>query len=54
MGRIYANVVVTGNAAERAKLNILKPAVEALKVKIETLKKIYDRKIRELTSKKAE
>jgi hypothetical protein len=52
MGRIYANVVLTSNVEERTKLNMLKPVVEALKVKIETLKKVYDRRIRELSSPK--
>lgn len=52
MGRIYARVVVNGNVADRAKLNMIKPAAEALKVKVDTLKKIYDRRIRELTNPK--
>jgi hypothetical protein len=50
MGRIYANVVLTQSTNEKTKLNMLKPVVEALKVKIETLKKIYDRRIRELAN----
>ncbi len=32
---------------ERAKLNIIKPVHDAIKVKIDLLKKIYDRKVRE-------
>lgn len=52
MGRIYARVVAAGSATDRAKLNMIKPAAEALKVKVDTLKKIYDRRIRELTNPK--
>jgi signal recognition particle subunit SEC65 len=52
MGRIYARVVINANEVDRAKLNMVKPVAEALKVKIETLKKIYDRRIRELQNPK--
>ena len=52
MGRIYARVVATSSGTDRAKLNMIKPAAEALKVKVDTLKKIYDRRIRELTNPK--
>jgi hypothetical protein len=34
---------------ERAKLNIVKPVHDAIKVKIDLLKKIYDRKVRDAT-----
>lgn len=54
MGTIYARVRHMQNTPsekldlERAKLNILKPVHEALKVKIEVFKKVYERKIWEV------
>jgi hypothetical protein len=52
MGRIYAALIATNSEMMRAKLNMIKPVVEAVKVKIDALKKIYDRKIRELQNNK--
>lgn len=52
MGRIYAVLVATNSEVCRAKLNMIKPVVEALKVKIDAIKKIYDRRIRELQNKR--
>jgi hypothetical protein len=51
-GRIYANVIATSSETERAKLNMLKPVVDALKVKIDAIKKIYDRRIKEYNTKR--
>lgn len=55
MGTIFARVryleSTRGPASslntERAKLNIIKPVHDAIKVKIDLLKKIYDRKVKE-------
>ncbi len=47
MGQIYSRVQWNGDVYERAKLNQIKPLTDALKVKIDLYKKIYDRKVRE-------
>ena len=47
MGKIFAVVQFCGDSFERAKLNQVKPLQEAVKVKIDLYKKIYDRKVRE-------
>jgi hypothetical protein len=54
MGTLFARVKYLESAgpksrlyAERAKLNIVKPVHDAIKVKIDLLKKIYDRRVKE-------
>lgn len=54
MGLIYARVKYLESRGpkgklliERAKLNIIKPVHDAIKVKIDLLKKIYDRRVKE-------
>ena len=48
MGQIFSRVQYTGDIFERIKLNQIKPFTEALKVKIDLYKKIYDRKVIEV------
>ena len=48
MGQIFSRVQYTGDSIERIKLNQIKPFVEAIKVKIDLYKKIYDRKVSEV------
>jgi len=47
MGQIFSRVQFNGDKNERVKLNQIKPFTEAVKVKIDLYKKIYDRKVRE-------
>lgn len=47
MGKIFSRVQFNRDAVERIKLNQIKPFTEAVKVKIDLYKKIYDRKVRE-------
>ena len=54
MGILFARVKYLESAGpkrhlygERAKLNIIKPVHDAIKVKIDLLKKIYDRRVKE-------
>ena len=47
MGKIFSRVQFSRDATERIKLNQIKPFTEAVKVKIDLYKKIYDRKVRE-------
>lgn len=47
MGQIFSRVQFNGDKIERVKLNQIKPFTEAVKVKIDLYKKIYDRKVRE-------
>lgn len=47
MGKIFSRVQFSRDAVERIKLNQIKPFTEAVKVKIDLYKKIYDRKVRE-------
>lgn len=39
--------------AERAKLNIIKPVHDAIRVKIDLMKKIYDRKVKDASSSRS-
>ena len=57
MGTLFARVKYLESAGpksrllgERAKLNIIKPVHDAIKVKIDLLKKIYDRKVKDASS----
>lgn len=52
MGRIYARVQYNGDKIERAKLNMIKPVHDSVKVKIDVLKKIFDSKVKEAERKK--
>ena len=47
MGVIFSRVLYSQDSFERIKLNQIKPFTEAVKVKIDLYKKIYDRKVRE-------
>lgn len=47
MGKIFSRVQFNRDPTERIKLNQIKPFTEAVKVKIDLYKKIYDRKVRE-------
>ncbi len=47
MGKIFSRVQFNHDPVERIKLNQIKPFTEAVKVKIDLYKKIYDRKVRE-------
>lgn len=47
MGQIFSRVQFNSSRTERIKLNQIKPVTEAIKVKIDLYKKIYDRKVRE-------
>ncbi len=47
MGAIFSRVQYSQDREERVKLNQIKPLQEAVKVKIDLYKKIYDRKVRE-------
>lgn len=57
MGTLFARVRYLESAGpkrllyeQRAKLNIVKPVHDAIKVKIDLLKKIYDRRVRDASS----
>lgn len=47
MGRNFAAMKWNGNNVDRAKLNMIKPIVESIELKITVLKKLFDRRVRE-------
>lgn len=47
MGRNFARVRWKNDPTSRAKLNMIKPVVESIELKITVLKKLFDRKVRE-------
>jgi len=47
MGRTFARLKWSNGDVDRAKLNMIKPIVESIELKITVLKKLFDRKVRE-------